>query len=336
MNTLLDLISFALKGVVVVVAVLLVTGIVVALLRRTRRDEARLTVHKLNDRFRDLADGLRSVVLQPKAWKRHLAVTKRAAKHPKEAEHRIFVLDFRGDMAASAVISLREEISAILGVCRAGDEVVVRLESSGGIVQAYGLAASQLARLKGRDLKLVVCVDKIAASGGYMMACLADELIAAPFAVIGSIGVVAPVPNINKLLLEHGVEYDEMTAGEFKRTVSVLGKISPEGRAKFQTQLEETHGLFKDFVREHRPGLDIDAVATGEYWFGKRALEKKLVDRLLTSDDYLLAQCAKADLFLVSYKPREPWRRRLVEAVGESATRLVHKGWSEMRELLPM
>jgi len=181
-----------------------------------------------------------------------------------------------------------------------------------------------------------VCVDKIAASGGYMMACLADELIAAPFAVIGSIGVVAPVPNINKLLLEHGVEYDEMTAGEFKRTVSVLGKISPEGRAKFQTQLEETHGLFKDFVREHRPGLDIDAVATGEYWFGKRALEKKLVDRLLTSDDYLLAQCAKADLFLVSYKPREPWRRRLVEAVGESATRLVHKGWSEMRELLPM
>ncbi len=333
MNTFLDLLSFTLKGIVVVVAIFVVTGLIVSVFRRGRRDEARLTVQKLNERFRELADGLRCFVMPPSTFKKYLTAVKRAAKHRKEAERRVFVLDFRGDIAATAVVSLREEISAIVAVAHKGDEVLIRLESSGGVVHAYGLAASQIARLKVYGLRVVICVDKVAASGGYMMACLADELIAAPFAVVGSIGVVAPVPNLHRLLEQHGVDYEEMTAGEFKRTVSVFGKISPEGRAKYQDQLEDTHRLFKEFVREHRPSLDIEQVATGEYWFGKRALELKLVDKLMTSDDYLMSHLESADLFHLSFKPPQPWRRRLAEAVGEGAARVFVKLWSRALEL---
>ncbi len=323
----IEVLRFGVKATFVAILVLIVVAGVAGIVRRGKVSEARLVVRRLNTRFAELANAVRRPVLGPKRYKRH---AKAEAKRLKErhAKRRIFVLEFAGDLAASAVSSLRHEISAVLGAAEAGDEVVLRLESSGGLVQAYGLAASQVARLKEKKLRLVVCVDKIAASGGYMMACLADELVAAPFAVIGSIGVVASVPNVHRLLEKHGVDYTEMTAGEFKRTVSFLGEISPEGKKKFQEQLEETHGLFKDFVRQQRPGLDIQKVATGEYWFGVRAKELNLVDRLQTSDDYLISQLETADVFQVSYRPQWPWRRRALGAVSETIEAALLRLWT--------
>ena len=332
MQLILDLLSFALKGAIIVAAVLVVLGAIVAAARRGRRDEARMVVRGLNERFLDLADAVRAAVLGPKRFKKYFHAARKQRKARGPAARRLFVLDFHGDIAATAVASLREEISGVLGVAGDKDEVVLRLESSGGMVHAYGLAASQIARIKDRKLRLVICVDKIAASGGYMMACLADELVAAPFAVIGSIGVVAPVPNVHRLLERHGVDYEEITAGQFKRTVSLLGEISPEGRQKFREQLEDTHRLFKDFVRAHRPGLDIDQVATGEYWFGTRAKELKLVDRLMTSDDYLLAQVEAADIYQVSFKPAQPWRQRFAGAVSDATARALEAWWSRLLE----
>ena len=323
MQMLLDVVGFALKGGVVVIAALLVTGGVVALARHGRQNEPRMVVRRLNRRFRMLADTVRSVVLARKPFKRYLRTAQKERKRRGPAGRRVFVLDFHGDIAASAVTSLREEISAILPVATDKDEVMLRLESSGGLVHAYGLAASELARIKAKGIRLVVSVDKVAASGGYMMACLGDEVIAAPFAILGSIGVVAQVPNLNRLLERHGVDYEEMTAGEFKRTVSFLGKISPEGRQKFREQIEDTHVLFKEFVSEQRPGLDIARVATGEYWFAKRALELKLVDRLMTSDDYLLSQVDTADIFHVAFKPPQLWRQRISAATSDSVVRLL-------------
>jgi serine protease SohB len=317
----LDVLSFALKGVVIVIATLVIAGGIAAIVRRGRRDEPRLVIRALNGRFHNLADAVRAAVLGRKPFRRHLKLEKQRQKRRGRLERRVFVLDFHGDLAATNVISLREEVSALVQVATGKDEVVVRLESPGGQVHAYGLAASQLARFKEKGIRVVVCVDKVAASGGYMMACIADELLAAPFAVVGSIGVVASVPNVHRLLERHGVDYEELTAGEFKRTVSVFGKISPEGRQKLKEQIEDTHVLFKDFVRQHRPRLDIDKVSTGEYWYGRRALELGLVDRLSTSDDYLLAQLDGADVYHVNYRPPHPWRQRVAGAVSDVAAR---------------
>jgi serine protease SohB len=200
--------------------------------------------------------------------------------------------------------------------------VVVRLESGGGGVPHYGLAAAQLARLKEKKVTLTVCVDRVAASGGYMMACVADRLVAAPFAVIGSIGVIVGVPNVHRLLKKHDVDFEELTAGEFKRTVSIFGEITEKGRHKLVDQLDETHGLFKDFVKAHRPNLDIDRVATGEYWLARRALELGLVDQLATSDEYLLARAPQADLFELRYLGKPSWRRRLVAAAADVVERV--------------
>ena len=223
------------------------------------------------------------------------------------------MLDFNGDVKASEVDLMREEISAILTFARPEDEVVLRLDSAGGMVHTYGLAASQLERIKQRNIPLTVCVDEVAASGGYMMACLADKLIAAPFAIVGSIGVVAQLPNFNKVLKKHDVDYEMFTAGEYKRTVTMLGENTEKGRAKFQDDLEDTHQLFKEFVASARPELDIEKVATGEIWYGKRAKECGLVDALSTSDDYLMSRCDTADVYRVRYEQKKSLQDRISE-----------------------
>ena len=231
-----------------------------------------------------------------------------------------------GDLWASimqgenAVDALREEISAVLTLARAGDSVLLRLESPGGVVHGYGLAASQLDRIKQQHIPLTIAVDKIAASGGYMMACIADKIIAAPFAIIGSIGVVAQLPNFHKLLKKNHIEVEQFTAGEFKRTVTMFAENTDKGRQKFQRELEDTHVLFKDFVRQHRPALEIDDVATGEHWFGYQALALKLVDELKTSDDYLLAQLKQRKVYKVKYAVR----KSLAEKAGLSAATAIN------------
>ncbi|HEY8569734.1 protease SohB [Microbulbifer sp.] len=222
-----------------------------------------------------------------------------------DTRKRLFVVHFDGDIKASALTNLREEITAILQVAEPKDEVVVCLESPGGMVANYGLAASQLARVRSAGVQLTVVVDKVAASGGYMMACVADRILAAPFAMLGSIGVVAQLPNFHRLLQRNDVDFELFTAGEYKRTVTMFGENTPEGKEKFQSDLDEIHTLFQHFVSEYRPQLDVAKVATGEVWFGQRALDLALVDELKTSDEYLTSRARNADLYQVEYKERQ-------------------------------
>lgn len=237
----------------------------------------------------------------------------------KKNNQKIYVIDFKGDVQASAVENLREEITLILATAKAGkDRVVVRLESPGGMVHGYGLAAAQLVRLRDAGFHLTICVDKVAASGGYMMACIANEIITAPFAVVGSIGVVAQVPNFNRLLKEHNVDFELYTAGEYKRTVTMFGENTPEGKAKFEQELQQTHALFKHFVEKYRPKLNVEKVATGEHWYGQDALDLNLVDELKTSDEYLLSALPQHDVYVISTR-RKP---TLGEKLGLQAAQM--------------
>lgn len=332
MDFLFETLAFAAKGFVVFLTIAATAAVIIGMGRRQRAGRPRLDINPLNHRFEALGDALRHELLEPKAFKSLLRARKKAEKG-QSSRPRVYVLDFEGDLFATGVVSLREEISAIVGVAQAGDEVVVRLESPGGAVPHYGLAAAQLVRLREGKIKLTVCIDRVAASGGYMMACVADRIIAAPFAIIGSIGVVAQVPNVHRLLKKHDVDFEELTAGEFKRTVSVFGEITDKGRAKFVDQLEETHGLFKDFVQTQRPTLNVAQVATGEYWLARRGLELGLVDQLSTSDDYLLSRAREATLLQVSFKPEQTWRRRLGRASAEVIERTVSSVFDKLRVL---
>lgn len=237
----------------------------------------------------------------------------------------LFVVDFKGSIDAREVTSLREEVTAIVAVAKPGDEVLLRLESGGGMVHAYGLASSQLARFKQAGIPLIVSVDKVAASGGYMMACVADRIISAPFAVVGSIGVIAQLPNFNKLLKKKNIEFEQLTAGEFKRTLTMFGENTDKARKKFVEELEETHGLFKQFIAEHRPSLDLEKVATGEHWFGNQALPLGLVDQIGTSDDYLMAATKEREVLSIRYVQRKKLAEKLAGAAAQATDRLLLK-----------
>jgi len=295
-------------------------GVIIALIAgvaRREREEERLEIKDLNQRFSSMALTLKQGILPKKAFKAEVKAAKKrkSEKKKSEKEGRLFVINFRGDIRASAVASLREEVSAILTLAKTGDEVLLRLENAGGLVHDHGLAASQLARIRERDISLTVAVDKIAASGGYLMACVANKILAAPFAVLGSIGVLAQIPNFNRLLSDKGVDFEQFKGGEFKRTVTVFGKISDADREKFGQEIDDTHALFKEFVVSQRPALDIDRVATGEHWYGRRALDLKLCDELKTSDDYLLEQSEKTRIFEVKYVTKKGLSRKLAAAV---------------------
>lgn len=246
------------------------------------------------------------------------------AKIRKKNDQKIYVLDFKGDVQASAVDTIREEITLILATAKAGhDRVVVRLESPGGMVHGYGLAAAQLVRLRDAGFNVTICVDKVAASGGYMMACIANEIISAPFAVVGSIGVVAQVPNFNRLLKQHNVDFELYTAGEYKRTVTMFGENTPEGKAKFEEELQQTHSLFKHFVEKYRPQLDVAKVATGEHWYGEDARELNLVDKLQTSDEYLLNLLPKHDVYVINTRKRPTFGEKLGLQAAQMAENLI-------------
>lgn len=238
---------------------------------------------------------------------------------------RVFVLDFNGDPAASGVDGLRQEVTAVLAAASKEDEVVVRLHSAGGMVQGYGLGASQLARFRTRGVNLVVAVDRVAASGGYMMAAVANTILAAPFALVGSIGVVAQVPNINRLLKKHDVDVELHTAGRYKRTLTVFGENTEEARAKFLEELNDIHAMFQEYVGEFRPGLDLEAVSTGEAWAGQRALDRALVDRLVTSDEYLAGACDEADVFEVRWVLPQTPLERAMERFSDGAAKMMER-----------
>ncbi|MDP6504437.1 MAG: protease SohB, partial [Planctomycetota bacterium] len=288
---------FLAKTTTVLVALVALIGFVAATLMRHRNlSPEHIEVKPLNDRYREMSDVLRGAML-PKIVlkkarkadkKKRKGEDKKAKKQTSEVRKRIFVLDFHGDIRGSEVALLREEITAVLLVAGEQDEVLLRLESVGGMVHAYGLAASQLARLREKNIPLTVAVDKVAASGGYLMACVGERILAAPFAIIGSIGVITQIPNFSRLLKKHDIDYEQVTAGEFKRTITMFGETTDKARQKLKEEVEETHTLFKDYVKEQRPIIDLEQVATGEYWLGTRALALNLVDELRTSDDYLM------------------------------------------------
>jgi len=239
------------------------------------------------------------------------------------------VLNFVGDLQASALDQLRQEVTSVLTVATPADEVVVRLESPGGVVHSYGLAASQLQRIRAQNIPLTATIDKVAASGGYMMAAVADKILAAPFAVVGSIGVVAQVPNVHRLLKKHDVDVELITAGEHKRTLTMLGENTDEGREKFTEQLEDIHKLFQEHVVANRDVVDIKEVATGEAWYGQRAIDVKLVDRLITSDSYLAACAAERDVYLLRWTVQKKPLERLLGGIGGSINRGLNSAWQQ-------
>ena len=312
----------------------LVIGVVIVIMAAAGRQpgptEGHLTVEKLNDQLDAMRDQFEVAMLSPdEVKKRRKAKAKRAKADRKGARkavdapdrRRVFLLEFDGDIAVTKLDQLTHSITATLTSARQTDEVVVRVESPGGIVHGYGLAASQLLRIRKHGIPLTVAVDKVAASGGYLMASVADRILAAPFAVIGSIGVVAQIPNVHRLLKKHDVDVEVLTAGKYKRTLTVLGENTDEDRAKFVEDLEETHELFQEFVAEHRPALDLDRVATGEVWYGKRALAESLVDELITSDEYLVRACEDADVYRVQWRqPKKPLER-VLERFGSALKR---------------
>lgn len=330
---------FLAKTVTVVVAVLVIIVAIANLGgRRAGQDEGYLEVTPLNERLREYAEALREAIFDKsafKAWRKAERKGRRqeTRRRKDEAEARVYVLNFHGDIRASTVELLRREITAVLTLADpAHDEVVVCLESPGGLVHGYGLAASQLARIRQKQIPLTVCVDKVAASGGYMMACLGNRILAAPFAVVGSIGVVAQIPNVHRLLKKHDIDVEVMTAGEYKRTLTVFGENTEADRRKFQEELDDTHALFKEFVQQHRPQLDIARVATGEHWYGQRALDLKLVDEIKTSDEYLAERAQQAQVFAVRYVPRHRLLARLGLSAEAALDRLLLKWWERLQQ----
>ncbi|AUB84399.1 protease SohB [Candidatus Thiodictyon syntrophicum] len=329
MDLLLDYALFLAKTLTVLVA----TVLAVVFAMRARHagggsdDGERLEILDLNERYRSLARALKETCLTKKDFRAYVKAEhkreKARAKAQTEERKRLFVIDFSGDIRATEVAALRVLVTTILLDAKAGDAVLVRVENAGGTVHEHGLAASQLARLRARGVHLTVAVDKIAASGGYLMACVADRIVAAPFAVLGSIGVLAELPNFHRLLERHGVDFELQTAGQYKRTLTLFGENTDAARQKLQEQLEETHNLFKGFVHEYRPALDLELVATGEYWHGNRAVELGLVDAIQTSDDLLLTESEHRDLLQLKYTAKKkPIERLLASLQGALAGRL--------------
>ena len=320
---------FLLKTATLVAAIVVVLGAAASISRKAGHVEG-LEVEHLNKKFRKLAAALRKAVSSKDEWKADVKAEKardKAEAKATERRPRGFVIDFKGDLKASAASSLREEVSAVLDVACDRDVVVVRLDNHGGVVHEHGLAASQLVRVRQRGIPLFVAVDKVAASGGYLMACVADRVYAAPFATLGSIGVIAQLPNFNRLLEDHGVDFEQITAGEYKRNVTMFGKNTDEDRAKLKEQLEDVHRLFKDIVGEYRPDLDLAKVATGEHWYGKHALELGLADEIKTSDELLAELAGERELYRVSYRTKQPLQKRLMANLDAALARFDDVGW---------
>ncbi|EMK5830051.1 protease SohB [Citrobacter sedlakii] len=331
---------FLAKIITIVVAVAAIAAIIVNVAQR-KRQRGELRVTNLSEQYQEMKDDLAMALLdghQQKLWhkaqkKKRKQEAKAAKARAKQGETRdtdkprVWVLDFKGSMDAHEVNALREEVTAVLAVVKPQDQVVLRLESPGGVVHGYGLAASQLQRLRDKNIPLTIAVDKVAASGGYMMACVADRIVSAPFAIIGSIGVVAQIPNFNRFLKSKDIDIELHTAGQYKRTLTLLGENTEERRQKFREDLNETHQLFKAFVHRMRPTLDIEQVATGEHWYGEQALEKGLIDEINTSDDVILNLMEGRDVLNVRYLQRKKLMDRFTGSAAESADRLLMRWW---------
>jgi len=331
---------FLAKTVTFVLAIIAIIAAIAASAMKQKHKKGELEITDLSEQFEEVEHEMIEHLLSKEQLKKKEKEDKKQAKEKakaeknaesEEAESRVFVVDFKGSIDAKEVNSLREEISAILTVATPKDEVFVRLESGGGMVHGYGLASSQLDRVRQQEIPLTVSVDKVAASGGYMMACVANQIISAPFAILGSIGVIAQLPNFNKILKKNDIEFEQITAGEFKRTLTMFGENTDKAREKFTEEIEETHVLFKDFVSEHRPSLEIAKVATGEHWFGTKAKELGLVDKIQTSDDYLQVASKDHKILSIKYVQHKSLAEKFSKAVSLSLESLIGKVWQNNR-----
>ena len=324
---------FLLKVITVLISVIVLISFVAASKKSTSAEG--LEIENLNDKYKGLSDSLNKVVMEKDEWKKKQKSEKAIAKKNKKKKTRkpkAYILDFIGDIKASAVPSLREEVTAILDIAKRNDQIVLRLDNHGGVVHEHGLAASQLARIRQKKIHLTVVVDKVAASGGYLMASVANKIYAAPFAILGSIGVIAQLPNFNRLLDNYGVEFEQITAGQYKRNVTMFGKNTDEDREKLKDQLEEIHELFKSSVNEYRPQLDLEKVATGEHWYGTKALELGLIDEIKTSDELLIEMSKKYDIFSVKLKIKKPLKKRLMSNIDSLLEKVDDIRWKKRFE----
>ncbi len=335
---------FLAETATVVIAILSILIFILSQRRKLSIVAGRLSVKDISQEYEQIKDDIlmssmdeleakqytKDLKKQKKLEKKQakLAVKQKQDKSSNQAagvKPKLFVLSFNGSMDAHEVEELRQEITAVLAIIKPEDQVVIKLESPGGVVHGYGLAASQLLRFRTRNIPFTAVVDKVAASGGYMMACTANKIVAAPFAIVGSIGVVAQIPNFNRLLKKHDVDIELQTAGEYKRTLTMFGENTDEGRQKFKQELEETHLLFKDFVKEYRPNVDIELVATGEHWFAAQAKDKGLVDEISTSDDFILSHLDTHKIISVSFQRKQKLSERISKNVVKSVERLLFR-----------
>lgn len=321
---------FLAKAVTIIVFIWVVLSMLLSLAHK-QHEQDQIEIKNLNSKFEQTKLQMQQQLLSKKEAKELLKQSKKEHKKKRKGlageRKRVFVLNFVGNIKASAVKHLRKEITALLSVATSDDEIVVCLENSGGLVHEHGFAASQLQRIRQRDIPLTVAVDKVAASGGYMMACVANRIVAAPFSIIGSVGVLAQLPNFNRLLEKHGIDFEQVKAGELKRTLTMFGKNTDEDRARLTEQMEETHELFKEFIAEQRSVVDVQAIATGEHWLGKRALELKLIDELITSDDYLLRQSEHADIYEVKHVAPKTISEKLSGSVQSAFEKVLTVWW---------
>ncbi|MBV9575110.1 MAG: protease SohB [Gammaproteobacteria bacterium] len=320
-HALIELALFASKAVIIlfIIMIVLLTFFVLLAKGKEKIKEGRLIIKNLNQKYTEATEAILSETLSKKLFKKLLKEKKSAEKIKAAAEEKaknVFVIDFQGDIKASAVSALSEEITAILNVATPTDEVVVKVESGGGVVHGYGLAAAQLMRVRARQIPLTVTIDKIAASGGYLMACVANKILCAPFAIVGSIGVIMQLPNLHRYLKNKNIDFEQLTAGEYKRTLTVFGENTEAGREKLQHELEDVHQLFKQLITEHRQQIDIQKVATGEHWLGKQALGLQLVDEIKSSDDYLLECSKQSQVFTIAYEVKKPFLSKLSAAAN--------------------
>ncbi len=317
---------FLAKTLTLVVAIVFTMGFIASAVARSKQQPGSFEITDVNEDLDETRDSFEQATLDKSERKKLAKTRKKEAKAKKKEsdkdEERLYVIRFDGDISASENVELRECVSAIISCHKPGDKVLCILESGGGYVHEYGLAASQLQRFKDANIHLTVAVDRVAASGGYLMACVADEIIAAPFAIIGSIGVIGQLPNFHKLLTRNHIEYEQHHAGEYKRTLTTFGKNTDKARKKFIEDLEQTHVLFKNFIEQHRPQVNLDEVATGEYWHAIDSFQYKLVDKLMTSDDYLLEQHPHKRIFEVDYIVKQDLKERLAGGLGYISEKL--------------
>ena len=317
MEYLYEISLFLLKALIIVAGLLTVIIVPLAFSQKRKTDKKKkLELEDLKDRFKSHIQEFQQTHLDKKSYKALLKKQKKEKEEDSSKKPTSFVLSFTGDKMATQVESLRDEISLLLNIAKAQDEVILLLESPGGAVAHYGLAASQLVRLRESHLKLTVCVDTVAASGGYLMACVGHQILSSPFAFIGSIGVIFQTPNLYEFLKKRDIAYEEVTAGKYKRTLTPFGKVTEEKREKLQEQIDLVHSQFKDFLGEYRNKLDFDKVATGEAWLGREALKLKLVDKIQCSDDYIIEALKTRNVYKVSLKTEKKLWEKITKKIS--------------------